>query len=634
MRTLKKSIWSYMYKVTFALVSVILISIMALNIVNEQSRAQGAADKIFEQMDKMLEENQKELTRLRQEYAAKCLHNTEAIAYILEKNTGVGNDRYELRKIAEFMEVDEIHIIDAAGEIVSGTHPQYYGYSFDSGKQMNYFKPMLKDKSMKMVQDIEPNTAEHKLMQYSAMWNSTGEFIVQVGIEPVNVSKVTEKNELPYIFSQLCVNPDTSYFAVNAETEKIVGATDIELVGMDMKEVGLNTEKIQSTKGFSGMINGKRSYIVFKKVADNYIGVAVTNKALYERIPLNMLYLAVCLVLIALALFKAVTRYLDREVVQKIGEVNGKLHKITMGDLNVKIDVHSSREFFELSRYINEMLQSLLANDRKMSYVLGKTDMHIGVYEYNRQMKRVRFTGDVLQILKTGTEAAWKLPSDWEDFRKYIRTLQKEPVAGENEIFAVGNGKYLKIEEIQEGEEIFGVITDVTEEICKRREIEHQRDHDQLTGLFNRTGRDARLSKILEECQEPYYCAAVMVDADDLKMVNDTYGHENGDEYLKKIAEMLKQEAGENCILCRQGGDEFTLFYYKYEKEALIQKIEALKALQSGQKAWLRDGLTVDLRFSMGSSMAYGAVDYDKMYREADEKMYEDKRMRKKCECS
>ena len=72
----------------------------------------------------------------------------------------------------------------------------------------------------------------------------------------------------------------------------------------------------------------------------------------------------------------------------------------------------------------------------------------------------------------------------------------------------------------------------------------------------------------------------------------------------------------------------------KYEKEALIQKIEALKALQSGLKAQLRDGLTVDLRFSMGSSMAYGAVDYDKMYREADEKMYEDKRMRKKRECS
>ena len=79
---------------------------------------------------------------------------------------------------------------------------------------------------------------------------------MEAGIEPVNVSKVTEKMNC-LIFFQLCVNPDTSYFAVNAETEKIVGATDTELVGMDMKEIGLNTEKIHSTKGFSGMINGK-----------------------------------------------------------------------------------------------------------------------------------------------------------------------------------------------------------------------------------------------------------------------------------------------------------------------------------------------------------------------------------------
>ena len=77
MRTLKKSIWSYMYKVTFALVSVILISIMALNIANEQSRAQGSADKIFEQMNKMLEENQKELTG--------CVRNMLQNVFIIQR---------------------------------------------------------------------------------------------------------------------------------------------------------------------------------------------------------------------------------------------------------------------------------------------------------------------------------------------------------------------------------------------------------------------------------------------------------------------------------------------------------------------------------------------------------------------
>ncbi len=146
------------------MVSVILVCIMVLNIANEQSRAQATADKIFEQMDKMLEENQKELNRLRREYSAKCLHNAEAIAYILEKNPKARYDRAELRRIAKFMEVDEIHIIDARGEIVSGTHPQYYGYNFDSGEQMNFFKPMLKDKTLKIIQSIEPNSAEEKLM--------------------------------------------------------------------------------------------------------------------------------------------------------------------------------------------------------------------------------------------------------------------------------------------------------------------------------------------------------------------------------------------------------------------------------------------------------------------------------------
>ena len=122
MRTLKKSIRSYMYKVTFALVSVILVSVLVLSIANEQSRARETADKIFQQMDKILEENGKKMERLRKEYSQKCLHDAETIAYILEKNPKARYDRDELRKIAKF-EVDEIHIIDERGEIVSGTHP-------------------------------------------------------------------------------------------------------------------------------------------------------------------------------------------------------------------------------------------------------------------------------------------------------------------------------------------------------------------------------------------------------------------------------------------------------------------------------------------------------------------------------
>ena len=75
----------------------------------------------------------------------------------------VSEDMEELKRIAALMEVDEIHIFDKTGRIVAGTHPEYYDYTFDSGEQMSFFKPMLEDRSLKLVQDVTPNTAEGKM---------------------------------------------------------------------------------------------------------------------------------------------------------------------------------------------------------------------------------------------------------------------------------------------------------------------------------------------------------------------------------------------------------------------------------------------------------------------------------------
>lgn len=65
---------------------------------------------------------------------------------------------------------------------------------------MRFFKPLLTDKSLHLVQDITPNTAEAKMMQYSALWSKSGAFIVQIGMEPVNVLKATEKMNFPTSF--------------------------------------------------------------------------------------------------------------------------------------------------------------------------------------------------------------------------------------------------------------------------------------------------------------------------------------------------------------------------------------------------------------------------------------------------
>ena len=167
----------------------------------------------------------------------------------------------KLKNIAELMEVDEIHIFDKTGRIYAGTHPQYYDFTFDSGDQMRFFKPMLNDKSLKLVQEITPNTAEAKMMQYSALWSKNEEFIVQIGMEPVNVMKASAKNELSFLFSLFRVNLEAGYYAIDSQSGEIVGSTDLTLVGKNLSQLGFTLDSLPDYEsGRHGVVNGVKSY--------------------------------------------------------------------------------------------------------------------------------------------------------------------------------------------------------------------------------------------------------------------------------------------------------------------------------------------------------------------------------------
>lgn len=110
------------------------------------------------------DENEKGLIEsLKDDYIIRA----KAASYIIDAKPTAEHDVEELQKIAKLISVDEIHLIDKNGYIYSGSMPKYYGYNFDSGEQMSYFKPMLTDKYLTMCQDVTPNTAEKKEMMYA-----------------------------------------------------------------------------------------------------------------------------------------------------------------------------------------------------------------------------------------------------------------------------------------------------------------------------------------------------------------------------------------------------------------------------------------------------------------------------------
>lgn len=631
MRTLERIIRRYIRIITLALVLGILVLIGCMEISKERKRAYENAVTAFHQIGQTLEQNQKELRDIGVEYSATCLYNAEAIAYMIQNNLSALESLEELKWIARFMEVDEIHIFDQAGCIYAGTHPEYYGYTFDSGEQMHFFKPMLEDKSLKLVQEVAPNTAEGKLMQYSALWSGDGQFIVQVGMAPVRLMKATEKNELSYIFARLKIDPAAVYYAIDMESGEIVGSTDLENVGKDLTAVGLELRDVRSEGGgFHARVNGVRSYCVFEQIGTNYVGRVMPDRILYQRLPANMVSLTVGLLLITFFLSSVVTWCMNRYVVEGIHSVNEKLRLIAGGDLEERVDIRSSVELSELSSYINEMIGSLLANNRKMSYALGKTNMYIGVYEYTQQGGKVRFTEHIPRIFGLKESEAQRLSDNSGLFREFLGQILCRPLQGEEGVFQLDR-RYVKLEETQEGNETFGIAIDVTEEIVRRRKIEGERDMDALTGLYNRRGLEARLERLFAEPEKLGYYAVVMIDADGLKGINDTYGHDKGDEYLRKIADTINAFDPGNSLAARQGGDEFVLLLYQYEQEEeLAEALRLLEFIQRHCMASLDPELRVRLGFSLGYVMARGQADYRELLRQADQRMYENKRERKK----
>lgn len=631
-KTLKKLISGYMYKITCLLVAVILIMLIYIQIVTEQRRAYEDSKRTIMQIESVLEENQQELADTQEEYRQACLHNAETAARIIQGDSDVLNSVEELKEIAAMVEVDEIHVFDKTGRIFAGTYPEYFGYTFNSGEQMRYFLPMLEDKTLKLVQDITPNTAEQKPMQYSAVWSEGGEFIVQVGMEPVNVMKVMEKNKLSYIFSLFRVSQDANYYAVDAESGEIVGSTDLNTVGLNVSEIGVDVAQIRDTSGaIHAEINGKLSFCVFEEFGDNYVGRVITVNNLYQRVPATAFWILIALVIVAFFLAQAVVRYMNRYIVQKIDDVNDRLKSIEDGNWEEYVDIQSSAEFVKLSNYINSMVKSLLDNNKKMSYALSKTNMNIGTYEYGGQTSKVRYTEFIPQIFDVDEERMKQLADDSDQFAEFLDAVKDHPIPNEQGVYKKGE-LYIRLEEIENGDDqVFGVAVDVTAEIVKRLEIEKERDIDALTGLFNRRGLDIRLAQLFQDTESLKYSAILMIDADGLKGINDTYGHEKGDIYLKKIGQAIREAGIKSSIASRQGGDEFVLLLYDYEsEEELIAAITALEHMESNSFVALDENINVPLRFSLGYSLVNGEADYQTLLKEADEKMYQNKMERKK----
>lgn len=194
---------------------------------NAQTTSNVLLDRVIAVIDKNESIESEFVKFLKDDYIVRA----KAISYIVDAKPEVEYDVDELQKIAGLMSVDEIHFIDDTGTIYSGSLPKYFGYSFDSGEQMAFFKQMLNNKDLTLCQDVTPNTAEAKEMMYAITWNEAKTHMVQVGITPKRLLKELKRNQISNVVADMPVYKGMEIYVVDAKTKKILGATDASWVG-------------------------------------------------------------------------------------------------------------------------------------------------------------------------------------------------------------------------------------------------------------------------------------------------------------------------------------------------------------------------------------------------------------------
>lgn len=235
-------------------------------------------DRVVTVLDKNDQSEEELIESLKDDYIVRA----KAVSYIVDAKPQVENNVEELQKIAKLMSVDEIHLFDETGCITSGSVPKYFGYSFDSGTQISYFKPMLTDKSLTMCQDVTPNTSEGKAMMYAITWNEAGTMMVQVGLKPQRLLDELKQNEISTVVSDMPVYKGMEIYVADADTGLIKGATACDKIGKNFHDLGIPTDIKESDKPIVRQIsvNDSGCRCVIRR-GDKYIVAVTIDKSFY-----------------------------------------------------------------------------------------------------------------------------------------------------------------------------------------------------------------------------------------------------------------------------------------------------------------------------------------------------------------
>lgn len=608
-----------------AIISMIIVSYILQN-TSAQNRMKENSILKLNQISLTIENNKRSLIELNEMLDNDYITKAKTFAYIIEKNPNILQSSEELQNIKNLLSVDELHVINKDGILEYSTIIPYVGMNFRSTEQTKEFLKLLDNPNIVFAQEIQPNGIEKKLFKYVGVGRKDAPGFVQVGISPKRQLEAIKQNELQYIFSNLPVEIESSLFAVDAKTNVIVAHSEKKYLGNTMFNLGFPpnyTETLEKGSFFTIEGNIKKYYFI-KQYGNLLLGIGQKESALYrERFKQISIVIVFCTFIFFIVIFM-INILLKTQIINGINKIISSLEEITAGNLNTEVNVEGNREFKKLSSEINKMVSRILEANTKVIDILNSVDFPIGIFEYKKDSSNNLFITEKLpSILLFSKEETQSFISNKKMFLKKIKSLMKKHYEG-NHIYLINSNpeKWVRINIILNSNSIFGIVSDVTEEMLDKRKIQYERDHDPLTKLMNHKYFSEIVKNIIKN--KPLTTAAMlMIDLDNFKNINDTYGHDYGDTYLKESAQFLSKLCEKKGVVARRSGDEFCIFIYKVPSKTEIKKMleDFYLFLQENKISFPNETKGI-ISMSIGLSWYDKNSTFENILSEADEALY------------
>lgn len=240
---------------------------------------------------------------------------------------------------------------------------------------------------------------------------------------------------------------------------------------------------------------------------------------------------------------------------------------------NIQFKKTGMKEIDELTDAVESLNQSVVQAYKSTSQILELSLLPIGGFEVNNRTGQVILTEYIYNLLgldskNTISEAEWK---------DHYHNLTASPAQEYENIYQLAHPDeytktWLRIIEKPTETGIIGVILDVTKDIEEHRRLIHELDYDSMTHLYNRQSfhREA-YTKIQQEPDK--IGALIFSDLDNLKYINDTFGHDMGDRLILKASEMFNQFSYYGGIVARISGDEFATYLHGFSSKEEVRRL-------------------------------------------------------------